>query len=142
MRPEDLEKVLAMLRNAKLPLHGVAEGLHAFIVAESGGRIVGVAGLERYGRYGLLRSVAVARDWRGRGLGSSLTRKALDLASRERLAAVYLLTETAADYFPRHGFERIPRSEVADAVKASAEFREVCPEGAIAMVCSLAHPEG
>ena len=58
--PEDLAEVLELLRGARLPVDGVSEGWPGFVVAESAGRIVGVAGLERYGRYGLLRSVAVS----------------------------------------------------------------------------------
>lgn len=141
MGPEDLAEVLALLRKAKLPVLGVADGLDSFIVAESPGGIVGVAGLERYGRDGLLRSVAVSSEWRGCGIGRALTTEVLDIAAREKLASVYLLTESAADFFPRHGFRRIARSEVAEAVRASAEFMELCPASAVAMVRSVNRSE-
>ena len=140
MGPEDLDRVLDLLREASLPLQGVAEQPDAYIVAESAGEIAGVAGIERYGRNGLLRSVAVSPAWRGRGLGGALTEEILATAERESLEAVYLLTESAADFFPRYGFRRIGRSEVAEGVRASAEFAELCPASSIVMVRSSVAP--
>ena len=93
-----------------------------------------MAGLERYGRHGLLRSVAVSPAWRGRGIAGALTEEILATAEREGLEAVYLLTETAADFFARHGFRRIERSAVAESVRASAEFTALCPASAVVMV--------
>lgn len=141
MQPEDLGPVLALLRGANLPLQGVAERPDAYIVAESTGEIAGVAGLERYGRQGLLRSVAVSPKWRGRGLGGALTEEILATAERERLEAVYLLTETAVDFFPRYGFRRIGPSEVAEGVQGSAEFTELCPASAVVMMRSCVMPQ-
>ena len=137
-RSEDLAPALALLENAGLPAAGVPEWFEHFVVAENGGRIVGLAGLEVYGTDGLLRSVAVAEDWRGRGLGGALTQEILALAARAGLQAVYLLTETAESFFPRHGFERIERTAVSAAVKASAEFRELCPASSVVMKRAVA----
>lgn len=137
-RPEDLGAVLALLEGASLPVVGVEEWFDRFIVAEHDGRVVGVAGLERHGNDGLLRSVAVTDDWRGRGLGGALTDEVLERCSRDAISAVYLLTETAENFFPRHGFVRIDRDAASDAVKQSAEFRELCPSSSVAMVRHLA----
>ena len=133
MRPEDLPEVLTLLEEAGLPASGVAEALEGFVVAESGGRLAGVAGLERHGNDGLLRSVAVSPEWRGYGLGGALTREILRMAEREGIATVYLLTETAAEFFPRYGFRRIERSEASGALRASAEFAELCPASSTVM---------
>jgi amino-acid N-acetyltransferase len=46
---------------------------------------------------------------------------------------VYLLTTTAHAYFPRFGFTRVARDEVAPAVRESEEFRGACPDTAVAM---------
>jgi len=136
-QPEDLPAVLALLESAVLPREGVAEWLAHFAVAERGGRLVGVAGLEVYGPDALLRSVAVADDWQGRGIGASLTDEVLNGARRDGVGTVYLLTETAEHYFPRHGFHRIGREEVPAAVQASVEFRELCPVSSTVMAKSL-----
>lgn len=136
-RPEDYTTVVALLESARLPVAGVDEWFTRFIVAEDDGRIVGVAGLEVYGTDGLLRSVAVADAWRGHGLGSALTNEVLRAATRDGITAVYLLTQTAETFFPRYGFRRITREEASDAVKASLEFRELCPVSSAVMVRSL-----
>lgn len=133
-RPEDLPAALALLEVAGLPVTGVDECFDRFIVAEHDGSLVGVAGLEVHGNDGLLRSVAVAPDWRSRGLGGALTAAILAESERARLSAVYLLTETAEHFFPRYGFTRIEREQASDAIRQSAEFRELCPLSSAVMV--------
>ncbi|NIP78167.1 MAG: GNAT family N-acetyltransferase [Gemmatimonadetes bacterium] len=137
MTGADLPAVERLLESEGLPTVGVAEWLEQFVVAERDGRIEGVAGLEVHDGDGVLRSVAVARASRSRGLGARLTSTALASARRSGLRRVYLLTTTAVDYFPRHGFRRIDRAEASPAVRASVEFREACPDSAVAMVLEL-----
>jgi amino-acid N-acetyltransferase len=141
-RPEDLGAVERLLRDAELPLAGVAEHLGGFRVAVSAGGVVGAVGIERYDPFGLLRSAVVERESRGRGLGTLLTTRALEDARTLGLRAVYLLTTTAADYFTRFGFRRIPRAEVAPELWKSAELQGACPETAILMVLDLAASPG
>jgi amino-acid N-acetyltransferase len=53
------------------------------------------------------------------------------MAARERrLAGVYLLTTTAADFYDRFGFRPFPRAEVPEAVAGSPEFASICPSSA------------
>lgn len=61
----------------------------------------------------------------------------LESARAEGLADVTLLTTTAADYFTRFGFHVIPRESAPEAVRASVEFREACPETATVMIRAL-----
>ncbi len=134
----DLEAVRKLLVEAKLPLDGVDEQFgDAYAVAESEGAVVGVEGIERYGDAGLLRSAAVHERWRGRGLGDRLTHDRLAWARSSGLKEVWLLTTTAAEYFPRFGFERAERSMAPAALQASREFKEACPASAVAMRLSL-----
>jgi amino-acid N-acetyltransferase len=125
---------VALLEGADLPTEGVAEHFDTFIVAESASRIVGVAGLEIHGLDALPRSVAVAPEVRGTGLGSALTRRALTEARDSGLRVVYLLTTTAEPFFPRFGFERIGWNLVPAKVQ---ESRGVCPSSAVAMRARL-----
>lgn len=141
-RPEDLPAITHLLTTAGLPVEGVAEWLSHFVVAEAEARIAGVAGVEVHGSDGLLRSVAVSEEWRGRGLGAALTSEALASARKDGLRAVYLLTETAENYFPRHGFRRIERGEVPEPVTHSVEFRELCPASSVVMVTSVRNTDG
>ena len=74
---------------------------------------------------------------RGTGLGVRLTEAALALAVERGVRSVYLLTETAGEFFPRFGFRTVTRDEVNPAVKASEEFSSLCPESAQVMVLDL-----
>lgn len=99
---------------------------------------VGCAALEIYGQAGLLRSVAVAEAWRSQGFGRGLTEMALNLARQRGLTELYLLTETAGEFFPRFGFTPVSRAEVPPAVQQSVEFTTACPASALVMRLRLA----
>ena len=130
--PSDAAALLALMERAHLPTDGLASHLDAAFVAREGERIVGSAAIEIYADGGLLRSVAVDADRRGTGLGAQLTTAAIEDARRRALPAVYLLTTTAEQFFPRFGFERITREDVPSSVQASIELREACPASATA----------
>lgn len=131
--PGDSEAVAALLREMDLPLDGVAEWLEQFSVAEHQGRVIGVAGMERYGDSGLLRSVAVVPEWRGSGIGRTLVDRVLEEGRAAGIREVYLLTTTAEHYFPRLGFACVDRSTVPAALQVSAEFTGACPASAVIM---------
>jgi amino-acid N-acetyltransferase len=130
----EIPAVEALLEGGRLPVDGVREMGDLMLVALEGGRIVGSAGLEIYGTAGLLRSVATAESARGRGVGQLLVERALGVARERGLRRVYLLTETAADFFPRFGFRSVPRGDIDAAVQRSPEFAHLCPASAVAMV--------
>ncbi len=138
----DLPAVEALLAAAELPVVGVADFIDRFVVVESDGTLVGVAGLEVHREDGILRSVAVAPSYRGHGLGRRLTEQVLDAARAAGLPRLYLLTTTAAAYFARHGFRRIERADASAVVQRSVEFREACPASAVAMVLELKEEVG
>jgi amino-acid N-acetyltransferase len=129
----DAEDLEALLRLIGLPVDGLLDHLGTAIVARRSGRIVGSAALEIYADGALLRSVAVAPDLQGGGVGARLTRAALQLARERGVEAVYLLTTTAEMYFPRFGFEKIGRDETPAGVRTSVEFRSACPSTATVM---------
>jgi len=132
--PADVPAILALLAASKLPRARIENHVASTLVARQDSGVVGTAALELYGDAALLRSVAVATDLRGRGLGAALTFAALDLARRRGVRTVYLLTETAAQFFPKFGFRAITRAEVEPGVLASPEFTTVCPKTAVVMV--------
>jgi N-acetylglutamate synthase-like GNAT family acetyltransferase/protein-tyrosine-phosphatase len=131
--PADRAGVAALLDTLALPLAGVPSDLAGFVVAEQAGRIVGTAGMEVYGRTGLLRSVGVDPEWRSGGLGTALVDRVLEDARAAGVEEVFLLTTTAERYFPRHGFAVASRADVPDALQGSAEFRGACPATAVLM---------
>lgn len=140
----DLPSARRLLTESGLPLDGLEDQFEdGFAVAAargvSGGDcVVGLAGLEAYGRHGLLRSVAVDPAWRGRGVASALVSSKLDRARAAGLEAVWLLTDTAPDYFPRFGFERVDRAEAPAGIDSSPEFAGACPLTATLMVARFA----
>ncbi|MEW5918319.1 MAG: arsenic resistance N-acetyltransferase ArsN2 [Gemmatimonadota bacterium] len=127
-----------LLAAAHLPTDGLDEQFgEGYAVAESGSEVVGAEGIERYDDAGLLRSAVVDPRWRGRGVGEALTRNRLEWARTQGLHEIYLLTTTAADYFPRYGFVRVERSSAPEAVQRSREFAEACPASAVTMRLTL-----
>jgi amino-acid N-acetyltransferase len=133
-RPSDLDEVLALLTASGLGVDGVPEHITDFLVARANGRVVGVAALEDYTAAGLLRSVAVAPDRRGWGLGRYLTHALMGRSRQRGHAALYLLTDTAQAYFERFGFRPVDRSAVWPAVLASAQFQGELCKSSVAMV--------
>lgn len=136
LKPAELyrDNVIELLTTEKLPTSDLPGILNNFVVAVDNQTVTGVAGLEVYGNYGLLRSLAVNQNSRGRGIAARLLNKIENLAANKGLEAIYLLTETAKDYFEGKGYEHIARMDIPEEVKASSEFTHVCPESAIAML--------
>jgi amino-acid N-acetyltransferase len=129
----DLAAIERLLTASELPLAGVAESLSGVVVAESSGAIVGTAALEVCCDNALLRSVAVAPEWRSRGLGRALVTRVIADAEARGLHALYLLTTTAEHYFPSFGFEPIGRERVPAEIRGTEEFQSVCPASAVVM---------
>jgi amino-acid N-acetyltransferase len=134
----DLPAVERLLTASSLPLAGVGDNLESFVVAESGGELVGVAGLEVCCNNALLRSVAVDPGWRGQGVGRQLVERVIGEAEARGIRALYLLTTTAERYFPSFGFTRTTREAVPEEVRATAEFQGACPASAVVMTRELA----
>ena len=69
---------------------------------------------------------------------AALTLLAWLRARREGIRDLYLLTETAIDWFPRLGYEVVDRAVAAAAVGESIEFTTVCRDSGVPMHRSLA----
>jgi len=132
-RDGDAPAIRALLGRAGLPTAGFRDCGDEMVVARRGTDVVGCAGLDVRSGGALLRSVAVAADCRGHGLGMKLTEAALARARQLEVRAVYLLTTTAEHFFPRFGFEPISREDVPASVRLSVEFTTACPASAIVM---------
>ena len=132
-QPEDAQDVVHLLARNHLPPDGLLDHLATTVVARRNGQVIGSAALEVYPDGALLRSVAVAPEAQGQGLGHDLTDAAIRLARAIKAPAIYLLTTTAERYFPRFGFERIERTDVPATVQASVEFTSACPSSAAVM---------
>jgi amino-acid N-acetyltransferase len=131
------ENIVTLLTAEKLPVDDLPATLENFLVAKQNEEVIGVAGLEIYGDYGLLRSLAVSPAFRDQGIADKLLRQIEALANSKGLKAICLLTETAPGYFDRKGYTRITRADVPAEVQESSEFSHVCPQSAIVMIKNL-----
>ena len=138
--PDDLGSIARLLTAHDLPTAGVRDHLGGFVVAAHDSTLLGCAGVEQHGEVGLLRSVAVVEGLGGHGVGTGLVRAALERARALGLHELYLLTTTAAGYFPRFGFETVGRDALPSALSASEELQGACPASAVAMRLTLSIP--
>lgn len=134
---EDLQDVLNLLETTKLPTAGVKDHLQNFVLEFENDTLLGCAGLEIHGQTGLLRSLVVNATERNHGIGARLMKSILEHAKTQRLSSVFLLTETAQNYFPRFGFKQVSRLQIPTSLQASAELRGACPESAMVMMLEL-----
>ena len=137
----DVAAVRALLAAAGLPVADLTAALlDSFWGCRAGEELAGAIGLERYGAVALLRSLAVAPDWQGRGLGAALLAHAERAARQRGIAALYLLTATAAAFFARHGYVRLPREAAPPVLQQTAEFAALCPASAVCLTKPLDAP--
>lgn len=130
---DDGPAILQLLADCALPIAGVLDHLDTALIARDENRVVGCAALEIYADGALLRSVAVDSSLARQGVGTQLTKAALDLAAALAVGEVFLLTTTAEGFFPRFGFEATDRAHVPASILASIEFVSACPTTAIVM---------
>jgi len=133
----DLPGIARLLEGAGLPTEDLPPQTSGFFVSFTGESLVGVIGLERYGGAGLLRSLAVDRNRRGRGTGQALCETLLRYSEAEGVRDLYLLTTDAAVFFERLGFAVIDRTLAPAEIKRSREFAGLCPETATLMFLRL-----
>jgi amino-acid N-acetyltransferase len=147
-RDDERPAVAALLAAAGLPGAGL-EGTFLLVAREEPravasdkptgeGPVVGAIGLEAYPPAGVLRSLAVAPDQRGRGTGVALVARLLEHADAHGVTDLWLLTTTAAPFFARLGFEPADRGAAPPGVRDSVEFREACPASAACLRLRLA----
>jgi len=107
--------------------------IDAFLVAADEQEVLGAVALEAYGEVGLLRSLVVALDHRGSGLGTAMVHAIEQRARDEGITLLVLLTETASQFFGALGYTAGQRADAPAAVRASSEFALVCPASAVYM---------
>jgi amino-acid N-acetyltransferase len=95
-----------------LPLSETYDALRDFYVFEQDGRIVGCAALHvSWEGLGEVRSVAVAEEAQGSGVGTALVRACIEEARQLGMDRVFVLTY-APEFFSRFGFRRYPKEKL------------------------------
>jgi amino-acid N-acetyltransferase len=87
----------------------------------------GIVGLEVCGSHALLRSLAVASEYRGSGLGTQLVEHAERYARGLGIRSIFLLTMTAEEFFKRRGYSVTDRSNAPAEIRATRQFADLCP---------------
>ncbi|HYL45470.1 MAG TPA: GNAT family N-acetyltransferase [Candidatus Limnocylindrales bacterium] len=95
----------------------IRRNISHFLVLEEKGRLLSCVGLESYGAdLTEIRSLAVARDLQGRGLGAKLIEYALEEARRREIARVFAVTH-APKFFLRQGFATVSRQTLTEKIE-------------------------
>jgi len=103
------------------------------------GTLIACAAIELHKNDGLLRSVAVAKEYRGNGHGAAVLKAALILARLKKLRSLYLITDNAEVFFEQQGFRPIERTLLPVSIAGSKQAAGEC--GAQAQVMYRALPE-
>ncbi|HBL77779.1 MAG: hypothetical protein A2W90_02275 [Bacteroidetes bacterium GWF2_42_66] len=134
---DDLSAVIELLKFWELPFIDVGEpAVHLYLLKEKD-RLNGTGGLEIYGDDALIRSVAVAEEFRGTGLGKTICGELEQIAAESGVKTLYLLTTTATHFFERRGYRIVKREEFPDRIKETGQFSELCPVSAVCMIKTL-----
>ncbi|GAA5338923.1 GNAT family N-acetyltransferase [Thermus antranikianii] len=126
--PREWGTARALLQEANLPLEGL-EAARLFLLEEEG-HPLGLVGYEGYPPFALLRSLVVAKKFRGRGLGLRLLRFAINEVKSRGFKEAYALSQTISELLVREGFAEVPRQMAPPPLLASQEFQGACPASA------------
>ena len=131
----DKEEIVKLLSQAKLPAQDLTlEKLEYFLVAKAkDGSVMGTIGVELYQDVGLLRSLVIHPSYQGKGLGKRLTREVESFAQQRSVKTLYLLTTTAAEFFPKLGYQVIQRDRAPMSIAKTEEFKTICPVSAVCL---------
>ena len=137
---EDWPAIRTMLSDSSLPVDDLGpEVLDGFLVAEDGGTLAGLIGLQVFDTTGLLRSLVVAPHARRAGLGGKLVGALESAAETAGIRELWLLTIDAERFFERQGFVIVKRESAPNSIQGTDEFSDLCPDSAYLMFKSLPH---
>jgi len=129
----DFPDIRSLLTANDLPISGVDTDSGNFFVAVKSGLIMGAIGTEQQESAALLRSFVVHSEYRKSGIGRALMAKSIQSLKTGKIKAIYLLTNTAEQYFQQYGFIKIDRSEVPPELLANSALGTSCPASSACM---------
>ena len=145
-RPSDAQGILRLLqpyvqRGELLPrsLSEVSRTIDTWVVAQEGDTILGCGSLVAYtSELSEVRSLAVAADRRGEGIGQAVMDGLVDVARGQDVRRLFALT-LAVPFFLKAGFERIDMREIPEKVWrdcAPCPLWDRCDEHPVILVLS------
>jgi amino-acid N-acetyltransferase len=121
--PSDWNEIRNLLTASGMQVQGALNHLNNFVLATENGRAVGAIGMEIYGDIGLVRSLVVASNMRGKAIGKRLVKHLIERARARQLSALYLLTGRVDPLFERFGFEKMARADMPTKLYVSVELQ-------------------
>ena len=131
--PDEFDSAFGLLSEAKLDFSDLKQPNIRLFRFEENGQTIGVGGLEIFGDQALLRSVAVKKEFQGKGLGKEMVAQIEQAARESAIKSFYLLTNTAPEFFRSIGYQQIDRNDFAEPLKQTAQFAGLCPVSAVCM---------
>lgn len=130
---KNLTAVSHFLTKQNLPISDLLEENVSLYLAYDGQDLVATIGLEKYGKIGLLRSLAVKETFRNQQIADKMIKGLFEVCKSENIKMIYLLTTTAENYFLKKGFLPVEREVVPAVIRQTREFRSICPSSAVVM---------
>ena len=119
----DLRRIEEVLSSAQLPTGDIERHLSTFFVADHDGAIVGIGGLEHCAEdIGLLCSFAAAPEFRNQGIAARIFERVSANARQSDITVLYLLTNTAQDYFAKRGFAPMTRDRAPEPIRRTSQY--------------------
>ncbi len=129
----DIQAIRELICSSGLPSSDIDGKAQKIFVAESDGKIIAVGGIEKLGDVALIRSIAVTPAYRSSGIASNIYRLLEAYARSLEVEELYLMTESAKEYFQKLGFSEQEREAVPWDIKQTSQFSKLCPSSATVM---------
>jgi amino-acid N-acetyltransferase len=130
---QDIPAIAALLKSYSLPAEDFGPHLKHFIVVRRNGEVLGCVGLEAEETLGLLRSLAVKREYQNQGIAQDLCSRLEREADALGVHQLFLLTTTADQFFAKRGFEIVNRDDAPAWIRKNGQFTSLCPSSAVLM---------
>ena len=95
-----LSDAVELLKQNNLPTEDISEVTKLFCIVDDD-KVIATIGVEFYKKICLLRSFAVNREYRNKGIGNQLVDFIEDFAKQKGMQEIVLLTTTAPTIFPK-----------------------------------------
>ena len=132
-RSNELPHLEALLKANKLCFNDLeSQGVELFSVTKED-TLVGYFGYEVFGDNALFRSFIVVPEEQGKNYGVHIWNMAKEQLKERKVKHVYLLTNTATDFFAKVGYTLFERAQVPESIAQTSEFVTFCPSDSICM---------
>lgn len=133
----EIKSIKKLLQSNGLPHSDLETApLHFFGVKENN-EIIATGALEIYGKYAVLRSVAIKLHFQNLGYGKQIVKFLEKKAGELGVQKLYLLTTTAESFFRKLKYHPVQRELCPDKIKSSTQFNNICPSTASCLFKNL-----